>query len=63
LSSFLSVAPVGIKQVRWDDFRWDTPQVRIEPIGEVPWAAEGALTRALAFLEEEMATLEIQKAS
>jgi hypothetical protein len=46
--------------IRWDDFRWDTTQVRIEPIGgETPSTVEGVLTRALAFLEAEMATLEI----
>jgi hypothetical protein len=46
--------------MRWDDFRWDATQVRIEPIGgEAPWTVEGVLTRALAFLEAEMATLEI----
>jgi hypothetical protein len=45
---------------QWDDFNWDTAQVRIEPIeGEPPWTVEGVLTRALAFLETEMATLEI----
>jgi hypothetical protein len=46
--------------MRWDDFRWDTTQVRIEPVGgETPWTVEGVLTRALAFLEEEMAALKI----
>jgi hypothetical protein len=46
--------------MRWDDFRWDTTQVRIEPVGgETPWTVEGVVRRALAFLEEEMATLEI----
>jgi hypothetical protein len=46
--------------MRWDDFRWDTTQVRIEPVGgETPWTAEGVLTRALAFLEAEMAALKI----
>jgi hypothetical protein len=49
----------GWDNMRWDDFRWDTTQVRIEPIGEAAWSAEGVLTRALAFLEEEMATLKI----
>ena len=45
--------------VRWDSFRWDTPQVRIEPIGEKPWSAEFVVTRALEFLERQMATLGI----
>jgi hypothetical protein len=48
------------KNMRWDDFHWDTTQVRIEPVGgETPWTVEGVLRGALAFLEEEMATLEI----
>jgi hypothetical protein len=50
----------GWDAMAWDDFRWDTTQVRIEPIGgETPYTVEGVLTRALAFLEGEMASLDI----
>src|SRR6185369_3128846 len=41
----------GWDSMRWDHFRWDVDQVRIEPIGETPWAVEGVLVCALAFLE------------
>jgi hypothetical protein len=36
-----------------------SPQIHIEPIGETAIAADGAIRLALAFLEEEMARLQI----
>jgi hypothetical protein len=44
---------------RWDYFRWDTTQVCISPLGEAAYSAEGVLVGALAFLEGEMARLQI----
>lgn len=56
VDQLVSKAP-GWGNIRWDDARWDTPQVRIEPIGETPWAVEGVLVRALELLEAEMKAL------
>lgn len=44
---------------RWGELRWDTLMVYISPNGEASWTALDVVTRALAFLEREMASLGI----